>query len=83
MISLADTLPELVQVDETDPAAARRARRLAGRGRLASLSAMRFRVFPCDQEIQPRHDRKILILLVGRLGLEPRTKALKGPCSTN
>jgi hypothetical protein len=21
--------------------------------------------------------------MVGRLGLEPRTKALKGPCSTN
>jgi hypothetical protein len=26
---------------------------------------------------------KTLNLLVGRLGLEPRTKALKGPCSTN
>jgi hypothetical protein len=56
MAFMADKMPELVLVAETDPAVARRARRLAGAGRG---------------------------WMVGRLGLEPRTKALKGPCSTN
>ena len=37
MISMADTMPELVLVAETDPAAARRARRLAGAGVLTRL----------------------------------------------
>src|ERR1700722_7309040 len=37
MISMADTMPELVLVAETDPAAARRARRLAGGGGLKRL----------------------------------------------
>ena len=37
MISMADAMPELVLVAETDPAAARRARRLAGRGVLKRL----------------------------------------------
>jgi hypothetical protein len=37
MISMADTMPELVLVAETEPAAARRARRLAGRGVLKRL----------------------------------------------
>src|ERR1700722_13275644 len=37
MASMADTMPELVLVAETDPAAARRARRLAGAGGLKRL----------------------------------------------
>lgn len=37
MASLADTLPELVLVAETDAAAARRARRLAAQGALRRL----------------------------------------------
>ncbi len=35
--------------------------------------------FGCGEALQ----RAIIDLMVGRLGLEPRTKALKGPCSTN
>ena len=37
MISMADAMPELVLVAETDPGAARRARRLAGAGVLKRL----------------------------------------------
>jgi predicted transcriptional regulator of viral defense system len=37
MASMADKMPELILVAETDPAAARRARRLAGAGVLKRL----------------------------------------------
>lgn len=41
------------------------------------------RSFGVTGEETPTEEANSLILLVGRLGLEPRTKALKGPCSTS
>src|SRR3984885_15194927 len=57
MISMADTMPELVLVAETDPAAARRARRLAGGGVLKRLypSVYTSNVDPPPEAIVLRH----------------------------
>ncbi len=61
-------------------------KRLGGPGNPAAIAVLSDRVsvqFPYEPASAAIIVLNYLFLLVGRLGLEPRTKALKGPCSTS